>query len=50
MHQQNVSKDVTKVVDESDIVVDIVEIVELYIIPIMITQNEFSDGTTADTN
>ena len=50
MHQQNVSKDVTKVVDESDIVVDIVEIVELYIVPIMITQSEFSDGTTADTN
>lgn len=45
MHQQNVSKDVTKVVDESDIVVDIVEIVELYIVPIMITH-----GTTADTN
>lgn len=50
MHQQNVSKDITKAVDESDIVVDIVEIVELYIVPIMITQNEFSDGTTADTN
>ena len=50
MQQQNVSKDVTKVVDEFDIFVDVVEIVELYIVPIMITQNEFSDGTTADTN
>ena len=40
----------TEIVDVFDIVVDIAEIVELQVVPILITWNEFSDGIAVDTS
>ena len=48
--QQNVCKNLTKTVDVFDIVVNIVGTVDLYIVLILITRNEFSDGTAVDTS